>query len=129
MIALARNPSASCNDDVSQIALLRDRILINDVCSTGSILSLPFRRSVKLSLASTIHQYINSKYDQHPDMFKKDLEVIDALRQDAINVREPHLSGVKKLQAYIAQLSWISGKFPIDVSRARRPCVQALAAS
>ncbi|KAG6009427.1 serine/threonine protein kinase prr1 [Claviceps maximensis] len=83
--------------------------------STGSVLSLPFRRSTHVSLASTIRQYINSKYDQHPDMFKHDLDVIDALRQDAVNVREPHPSGAKKLQAYAAQLAWISGKFPIDI--------------
>lgn len=48
-------------------------------------------------------------------MFKQDLEVIDTLRRDAINVREPHLSGVRKLQAYAGQLVWIGGKFPIDV--------------
>jgi len=48
-------------------------------------------------------------------MFKHDLDVIDALRQDAVNVREPHPSGAKKLQVYAAQLAWISGKFPIDV--------------
>lgn len=85
------------------------------MATTGSVLSLPFRRSTHLSLASTIRQYINSKYDQHPDMFKRDLEVIDALRRDAVNVREPHPSGVKKLQAYAGQLAWISGKFPIDI--------------
>lgn len=48
-------------------------------------------------------------------MFNQDLDTIDALRQDAVNVREPHLSGVEKLEAYAAQLAWISGKFPIDV--------------
>ncbi|KND94256.1 pH-response regulator protein palA/prr-1, partial [Tolypocladium ophioglossoides CBS 100239] len=83
--------------------------------TTGSILSLPFRRSTQISLASTIRQYINTKYDQHPDMFKQDLEVVDALRRDAVNVREPHPSGVKKLQAYAGQLAWIGGKFPIDI--------------
>ncbi|EGX93841.1 pH-response regulator protein palA/RIM20 [Cordyceps militaris CM01] len=82
---------------------------------TSNILSLPFRRSVHLSLATTIRQYINAKYDQHPDMFRPDLDAIDALRTDAINVREPHTSGVKKLQAYAAQLVWIGGKFPIDI--------------
>ncbi|PNY28169.1 pH-response regulator protein palA/RIM20, partial [Tolypocladium capitatum] len=81
----------------------------------GSILSLPFRRSTQISLASTIRQYINAKYDQHPDMFKKDLEVVDALRRDAVNVREPHPSGIKKLQAYAGQLAWIARKFPIDI--------------
>ncbi|KAG6059945.1 hypothetical protein E4U32_003745 [Claviceps aff. humidiphila group G2b] len=85
------------------------------MAATGSVLSLPFRRSSHFSLASTIRQYINSKHDQHPDMFNQDLDTIDALRQDAINVREPHLSGVEKLEAYAAQLAWISGKFPIDV--------------
>lgn len=50
-------------------------------------------------------------------MFRHDLEVIDALRRDAVNVREAHPSGIKKLQAYAGQLVWIGGKFPIDVSR------------
>lgn len=83
--------------------------------TTNSTLSLPFRRSAQLSLAAAIRQYINSDYDQHPDMFKQDLEAIDELRRDAINVREAHSSGIKKLQAYAGQLVWIGGKFPIDV--------------
>lgn len=49
-------------------------------------------------------------------MFKQDLEVIDSLRREAINVREPHISGLKKIAAYAAQLVWMGGKFPIDVS-------------
>lgn len=49
-------------------------------------------------------------------MFRQDLEVIDNLRRDAVNVREPHASGAKKLAAYAAQLVWMGGKFPIDVS-------------
>ncbi|KAI3328073.1 pH-response regulator protein palA/RIM20 [Xylariaceae sp. AK1471] len=83
--------------------------------NNNSILAVPFRRGTQLSLSSAIKQYISTKYDQHPDMFRQDLDVIDALRRDAVNVREPHLSGVKKLQAYAAQLVWISGKFPIDI--------------
>ncbi|KAI8634355.1 pH-response regulator protein palA/RIM20 [Xylariaceae sp. FL1651] len=81
----------------------------------NNILAVPFRKGAQLSLSSAIKQYISTKYDQHPDMFRQDLDVIDALRRDAVNVREPHPSGVKKLQAYAAQLVWISGKFPIDV--------------
>lgn len=53
-------------------------------------------------------------------MFQHDLEMIDALRRDAINVREPHLSGIKKLQVYAGQLVWIGGKFPIDVRKYRQ---------
>ncbi|ODA76182.1 hypothetical protein RJ55_08465 [Drechmeria coniospora] len=82
--------------------------------TTGSVLSLPFRKSTPLSLASTIREYVSSKYDQHPDMFKQDLEAVDTLRCDAVNVREPHVSGISKLQAYAAQLVWMGGKFPID---------------
>lgn len=80
-------------------------------------ISLPFRRGAQLSLSAVIRNYINHKYDQHPDMFKNDLEIIDDLRRDAVNVREPHPSGIVKLQKYAAQLVWISGKFPIDVRR------------
>jgi hypothetical protein len=52
-------------------------------------------------------------------MFKQDLEVIDALRRDAVNVREPHTSGIRKIAAYAGQLSWMGGKFPIDVCLAQ----------
>ena len=81
----------------------------------SNILFLPFRKSNSVTLSAAIKQYISSKYDQHPDMFKQDLEVIDALRRDALNVREPHTSGIKKIAAYAGQLSWMGGKFPIDV--------------
>lgn len=49
-------------------------------------------------------------------MFKSDLKAIDDLRRDAVNVREAHPSGIAKLQTYAAQLVWMGGKFPIDVS-------------
>ncbi|KAK4652782.1 pH-response regulator protein palA/rim20 [Podospora pseudocomata] len=83
--------------------------------TTNNILSLPFRKSVQLSLSSSLRQYISKKYDQHPDMFRHDLEVIDSLRRDAVNTREPHSTGIRKLQTYAAQLVWMSGKFPIDI--------------
>ncbi|KAK1753108.1 pH-response regulator protein palA/prr-1 [Echria macrotheca] len=83
--------------------------------SATNILSLPFRKSTQMSLATPIQQYISKKYDQQPDMFRHDLEVIDALRRDAVNVREAHPSGVKKLQVYAGQLVWMGGKFPIDI--------------
>ncbi|KAI0142302.1 BRO1-domain-containing protein [Hypoxylon sp. NC0597] len=80
-----------------------------------NILAVPFRKGTQLSLSSAIRQYISTKYDQHPDMFRQDLEIIDSLRRDAVNVREPHPSGVARLQAYAGQLVWIGGKFPIDI--------------
>lgn len=104
--------------DVQRLSILSLERYANSLLQrspSSNILSIPFRRSLQLSLSTTIRQYINTKYDQHPDMFQHDLEMIDALRRDATNVREPHLSGIKKLQVYAGQLVWIGGKFPIDV--------------
>jgi programmed cell death 6-interacting protein len=82
---------------------------------TSNILQLPFRRSHSVSLSDAITQYISSKYDQRPDMFAEDLMIIDRLRSEAVNVQEPHFSGVSRLITYAAQLKWLGGKFPIDV--------------
>ncbi|WEW55531.1 pH-response regulator protein palA/rim20 [Emydomyces testavorans] len=80
----------------------------------SNILKIPFRRSHPVSLSDALGQYISSKYDQHPDMFSEDLLIINRLRTDAINVQEPHVSGVSRLVTYAAQLKWMGGKFPID---------------
>lgn len=48
-------------------------------------------------------------------MFSADLVSIDQLRADAINVQEPHQSGIVKIIAYAAQLVWLGGKFPVDI--------------
>ncbi|KAL9125583.1 MAG: hypothetical protein Q9217_005233 [Psora testacea] len=81
----------------------------------SNILFLPFRRTHSVKLSAAIRQYISTKYDQHPDMFVRDMEAIDKLRSDAVNSLEPHVSGIRKLTAYAAQLVWIGGKFPIDI--------------
>ena len=80
-----------------------------------NILPIPFRRTHAVLLSDALKQYISNKYDQHPDMFKHDLEAIDTLRVDAVTSLEAHTSGIRKLSAYAAQLVWIGGKFPIDV--------------
>jgi programmed cell death 6-interacting protein len=81
----------------------------------SNILFLPFRRSHSVNLTEPIKQYISSKYDQHPDMFTKDLETIEKLRSQATHAQEPHPSNIPKLQQYAAQLVWLSGKFPVDI--------------
>ena len=48
-------------------------------------------------------------------MFVRDMEAIDKLRADAVNSLEAHVSGIRKLTDYAAQLVWIGGKFPIDI--------------
>jgi programmed cell death 6-interacting protein len=82
---------------------------------SSNILQLPFRRTHHVSLAGAIRQYISTKYEQHPDMFREDLQLIDQMREEAIAVQEPHISGISRLTAYAAQLRWIGGKFPIDI--------------
>ena len=82
---------------------------------SGNILALPFRRTQPLSLSEPLTKSIAERYDQHPSTFAQDLEIIDQLRKDAVNAVEPHVSGVRKLQAYVAQLVWMGGKFPVDV--------------
>ncbi|KZM25104.1 hypothetical protein ST47_g3737 [Ascochyta rabiei] len=81
----------------------------------SNILFLPFRKSHSVNLTEAIKQYISSKYDQHPDMFKPDLETIEKLRSTAVHAQEPHPSNIPKLQQYAAQLVWLSGKFPVDI--------------
>jgi len=48
-------------------------------------------------------------------MFREDLQLVDQMREEAIAVQEPHISGINRLTAYAAQLRWIGGKFPIDI--------------
>ncbi|KAK1812287.1 pH-response regulator protein palA/rim20 [Friedmanniomyces endolithicus] len=81
----------------------------------GNILQIPFRRTHNITLSEPIKKYIETKYDQHPDTFARDLQIIDQLRKDAVNSLEPHSSGLAKLQQYAAQLVYMSGKFPIDI--------------
>ncbi|KAF2399193.1 BRO1-domain-containing protein [Trichodelitschia bisporula] len=85
------------------------------MAAISNILFLSFRRTHALSFNDAIKQYISTKYDQHPDMFARDLQTIDELRREAAHALEPHVSGIKKLQAYAAQLVWLGGKFPIDI--------------
>ncbi|KAI4243514.1 MAG: hypothetical protein LQ352_007016 [Teloschistes flavicans] len=58
-------------------------------------------------MSTAIKQYISTKYDQHPDMFKKDLETIDFMRTHAVNSLEAHVSGLSKVTLYAAQLVWM----------------------
>ncbi|KIX06434.1 uncharacterized protein Z518_04410 [Rhinocladiella mackenziei CBS 650.93] len=80
-----------------------------------NVLEIPFRRTHPVDLSSAVKQYISTKYDQSPGMFADDLQEISHLRTDAINVHEAHVSGIRRLTRYAAQLRYIGGKFPIDI--------------
>ena len=105
------------------MSVVKFDISLTDMYS--NILFLPFRRTQPVPLSASIRQYISTKYDQHPDMFTRDMEAIDKLRVDAVNSLEAHTSGIRKLTAYAAQLVWIGGKFPIDVSKVQRTTARA----
>ena len=85
-----------------------------------NILRIPFRRTRNVSLSGAITQYISSKYGQRSDMFADDLMIIDRLRSGAVHVQEPHVSEISRLVTYAAQLKWLCGKFPVDVSVGHR---------
>ncbi len=110
----ARIPSSPHKHGV--VSNLRTPMIITD-WSPSNILFLPFRRTHSVQLSAAIRQYISTKYDQHPDMFTQDLDAINKLRAEAVNTLEAHVSGIKKLTSYAAQLVFMGGKFPIDVSR------------
>lgn len=88
---------------------------MNGNMQAGNILQIPFKRTHAVALSSSLRTYIESKYDQHPETFARDFEVIDQLRRDAVNSLEPHSSGIRKIQQYAAQLVWMLGKFPVDI--------------
>jgi programmed cell death 6-interacting protein len=81
----------------------------------SNILEIPFRKSHSVDLSSAIKTYISKHYDQSPAQFSDDLLAISSLREDAIHILEPHVSGILRLQRYAAQLQYLSGKFPIDI--------------
>ncbi|KPI44089.1 pH-response regulator protein palA/RIM20 [Cyphellophora attinorum] len=88
----------------------------DDVADNGrNILEIPFHKSHAVDLSSAIKSYIAKHYEQSPSTFNDQLRAIDQLRDSAINVLEPHVSGLAKLQRYIAQLQYISGKFPVEI--------------
>ncbi|RMZ81035.1 hypothetical protein DV738_g2460, partial [Chaetothyriales sp. CBS 135597] len=81
----------------------------------SNILEIPFRKTHSVELSLAIKRYISQHYDQSPAQFARDLQAIDELREDAVHVLEPHVSGIERLQRYAAQLQYLSGKFPIDI--------------
>lgn len=105
----------SANDPASRLQQAAEVSWTTLTMQNGNILQIPFRRTHNLLLSDAIKSYIETKYDQHPNVFARDLEVIDQLRKDAVNALEPHSSGLRKLQQYAAQLVYMSGKFPVDV--------------
>lgn len=79
------------------------------------MLYLPFRRTHDIRLSEAIKRCIENNCNQAPSHFAADLENIDNQRVAAIQVVEPHINNVRKLQAYAAQLICLERKIPKDV--------------
>lgn len=74
---------------------------------SSNILEIPFRRTQSVNLSTAIKSYIESKFDQQPAAFEDDCREIERLREDAVHITEPHVSGIQKLTTYVAQLRYM----------------------
>lgn len=79
---------------------------------SSNILEIPFRRTQSVNLSAAIKSYIESKFDQQPAAFEEDCNKIEKLRDDAVNVAEPHKSGIERLTTYAAQLRYMVSDWP-----------------
>lgn len=76
---------------------------------------LPFHKSTNLSLSEPLIAYITKEYNDKKTTYDQDCRSLDALRADAVHATDPNVHNIKKLQAYAAQLVWLTGKFPSNV--------------
>lgn len=87
---------------------------------TSNILEIPFRRAQSVDISSAIKNYIESKFDQQSATFKDDCDTIEILREEAINITEPHNTGIEKLTTYAAQLRYMVSR--VSRRQSRRGC-------
>ncbi|KAK9461740.1 BRO1-like domain-containing protein [Lipomyces oligophaga] len=80
----------------------------------SNMLSIPLRRTDQISLTPAIRSYIETSYDQHPDMFKNDIAELERLRSEVASL-EVRLSSCEKFTRYFVQLTYLSVKFPADI--------------
>nr|ASF90191.1 hypothetical protein SPAR05794 [Bartheletia paradoxa] len=83
-------------------------------------LKIPFKASPPLpGLASALSEYISSAFkDTHPDAFKDDIDKLVWLRKEVCHPEgrlDVHISTLRALTAYHAQLVFLSTKFPLDI--------------
>ncbi|GAO48459.1 BRO1-domain-containing protein [Saitoella complicata NRRL Y-17804] len=79
----------------------------------SNILSVPLKRTLPVSLASSLQSFVYNKYDQHPEQFRDDFKELDALRSRCVGV-SVRVECIQDFQRYYAQLCWLTRKFPID---------------
>lgn len=82
----------------------------------SNILEIPFRRTQSVNLSTAIRGYIESKFDQQPAAFEDDCREIERLREDAVHITEPHVSGIERLAIYVAQLRYMVSSICIESS-------------
>jgi programmed cell death 6-interacting protein len=79
-------------------------------------ISIPFRQSASVAFEQPIKHYIETRYGQDFGDYVADANALEKMRALAIQATDPHVSAIKKIQAYAAQLVWLEARFPIDVS-------------
>lgn len=80
---------------------------------TASLLSL--RSSGRVDMVGPIRDYIAENHIQNPVIFTDDLSTLNQLRNNAVSITSPSQEAMSTLLAYAGQLSWLVGKFPVDV--------------
>lgn len=67
-----------------------------------NMLTVPLRRTEPLQLNSALRSYIEQSYDQHPDMFKRDIASLEELRASILDldIRSSSLVSLKKYVFY-----------------------------
>ncbi|PWN45049.1 BRO1-domain-containing protein [Ceraceosorus guamensis] len=83
----------------------------------ANLLSLPSKSSqlATSQLTSSLKEYITSRFpDVHPSAFKRDLESLQRIRDDAVSL-DGHASGLLGGAKYHAQLVWLGTKTGADV--------------
>ncbi|WWC90377.1 pH-response regulator protein palA/RIM20 [Kwoniella dendrophila CBS 6074] len=85
----------------------------------SNFLAVPTKRALPLpSFSQHLLNYISTHFrDAHPEAFKKDVEALVSMRKEWVEAKaEGHPEIVRGLMRYHAQLSFLSTKFPSDIS-------------
>ncbi|WVW85259.1 pH-response regulator protein palA/RIM20 [Kwoniella bestiolae CBS 10118] len=85
----------------------------------SNFLPIPAKRALPLpSFSQHLLNYISNHFrDAHPEAFKRDVEALVSMRKEWVEAKvEGHPEIVRGLMRYHAQLSFLSTKFPSDIS-------------
>ncbi|KAI8365156.1 hypothetical protein BD560DRAFT_162145 [Blakeslea trispora] len=84
--------------------------------SQSFFLSIPLKQSKKLVWTSYLLDYIKTSYAEDPAQYEADANLLDMLRDHAINQPFDTRFAIEDLFIYLSQLTFLSSRFPSNVS-------------